>query len=100
MKYFSLGPVEMFPLKMEKLLWEKNNSTAISFIGGSCKLCKNGCGSDKCNNPYMARSPLEATDNVQIDNFYEKVFKALNVYLYIFYNLVVYYFARYLISKT
>lgn len=48
-------------LKMEKCLWDNNRSMAISFIGGSCKLCKNGCGKDKCNNPYMARSPLEAT---------------------------------------
>lgn len=48
-------------LKLEKLLWNENNSTAISFIGGSCKLCKNGCGKEKCNNPYLARSPIEAT---------------------------------------
>lgn len=48
-------------LKMEKYLWENNRSEAISFIGGSCKLCKNGCGKEKCNNPYMARSPIEAT---------------------------------------
>ncbi len=48
-------------LKLEKFLWDHNNSTAISFIGGSCKLCKNGCGKEHCNNPYNARSPLEAT---------------------------------------
>lgn len=48
-------------LKLEKFLWDCNNATAISFIGGSCKLCKNGCGSERCNNPYNARSPLEAT---------------------------------------
>lgn len=48
-------------LDLERFLWNQNNSMAISFIGGSCKLCKNGCGKDKCNNPYMARSPLEAT---------------------------------------
>lgn len=48
-------------LTLEKWMWEHNRSTAISFIGGSCKLCKAGCGKDKCNNPYMARSPLEAT---------------------------------------
>ena len=48
-------------LDLEKYLWDNNNSTAISFIGGSCKLCKNGCGSEHCNNPYKARSPLEAT---------------------------------------
>ncbi len=47
-------------LECEKWLWENNNSTALSFIGGSCKLCKNGCSPDKCANPYLARSPLEA----------------------------------------
>jgi predicted metal-binding protein len=24
-------------------------------------LCKNGCGADKCNNPYLSRAPVEAT---------------------------------------
>lgn len=47
-------------LQMEKYLWEHNKPVVISFIGGSCKLCKNGCGTEKCNNPYNARSPLEA----------------------------------------
>jgi predicted metal-binding protein len=47
-------------LEMEQYLWNRNEPLAISFIGGSCKLCKNGCGTDKCNNPYKARSPLEA----------------------------------------
>lgn len=47
-------------LKMEKLLWERDCSMAISFIGGSCKLCKDGCGTERCNNPYMARVPFEA----------------------------------------
>lgn len=47
-------------LTMEKYLWEHNEPLAISFIGGSCKLCKNGCGAEKCNNPYSSRSPLEA----------------------------------------
>lgn len=47
-------------LECEKWLWENNNSTALSFIGGSCKLCKNGCAPDKCANPYLARSPVEA----------------------------------------
>lgn len=44
----------------EKLLWNQNKATAISFIGGSCKLCKNGCNPEKCANPYLARSPVEA----------------------------------------
>lgn len=48
-------------LKIEKILWNNNFPMAASFIGGSCKLCKNGCGKDKCNNPYMSRSPIEAT---------------------------------------
>lgn len=48
-------------LFLEKQLWGSNNSMAISFIGGSCKLCKNGCGKDACNNPHMARTPLEGT---------------------------------------
>lgn len=48
-------------LDLEKQLWNLDFSTAVSFIGGSCKLCKNGCGKERCNNPYMSRSPLEAT---------------------------------------
>ena len=47
-------------LSLEKWMWNCNSSNAISFIGGSCKLCKNGCGKEHCNNPYMSRSPLEA----------------------------------------
>lgn len=48
-------------LDIEKWLWNNNRPTAISFGGGSCKLCKGGCGEHKCNNPYLSRSPLEAT---------------------------------------
>lgn len=48
-------------LTLEKWLWDHNCSNAISFTAGSCKLCKGGCGKEKCNNPYMSRSPLEAT---------------------------------------
>ncbi len=47
-------------LECEKWLWEHNNATALSFIGGSCKLCRNGCAADRCANPYMARTPVEA----------------------------------------
>lgn len=47
-------------LLCEKWLYENNDSTAISFIGGSCKLCKNGCGSERCANPYQSRTPVEA----------------------------------------
>ena len=48
-------------LKIEKWFYDHNSSTAISFGAGSCKLCKSGCGKERCNNPYMSRSPLEAT---------------------------------------
>lgn len=47
-------------LLCEKWLYQHNNSTALSFIGGSCKLCKNGCSAEKCANPYQSRSPVEA----------------------------------------
>lgn len=48
-------------LKIEKWMWNHNCSNAISFGAGACKLCKDGCGKEKCNNPYKSRSPLEAT---------------------------------------
>lgn len=48
-------------LNLEKWMWNHNRSNAVSFGAGSCKLCRGGCGKEKCNNPYMARSPLEAT---------------------------------------
>lgn len=47
-------------LLCEKWLYQHDNSTALSFIGGSCKLCKNGCSVEKCANPYQSRSPVEA----------------------------------------
>jgi len=47
-------------LMCEKWLYQHNNSTALSFIGGSCKLCKNGCAPGRCANPYQARIPVEA----------------------------------------
>lgn len=47
-------------LSLEKWMWNRNCSNAVSFIGGSCRLCRDGCGKEKCNNPYMSRSPLEA----------------------------------------
>ena len=48
-------------LQIEKILYQHNRPTAISFGAGSCKLCKGGCGKDRCNNPYLSRSSLEAT---------------------------------------
>ncbi len=47
-------------LDLEKVLLNNNIPVYWSFIGGSCKLCKTGCGKEKCNNPYQARIPLEA----------------------------------------
>ena len=47
-------------LAMEKYLWNQDYPTYLSFIGGACKLCKNGCGKEKCNNPYLSRTPVEA----------------------------------------
>lgn len=48
-------------LKLEKWMWDHDSPNALSFGAGSCKLCKGGCGKERCNNPYMSRSPLEAT---------------------------------------
>ena len=48
-------------LNLEKWMFNHNAPMATSFIGGSCKLCKGGCGKERCNNPYLSRSPLEAT---------------------------------------
>jgi predicted metal-binding protein len=48
-------------LVMERYLFECSAGLVTSFIGGSCKLCKNGCGKERCNNPAQARIPLEAT---------------------------------------
>lgn len=48
-------------LEIENFLLSNGNAVRISFIGGSCKLCKNDCAPDKCRNPYQARIPLEAT---------------------------------------
>ena len=48
-------------LYLERFLWNHDYPMALSFLGGSCKLCKGGCGKERCNNPYLARVPLEAT---------------------------------------
>lgn len=48
-------------LKLEKFLWDHDEPLALSFIGGSCKLCKNGCGKERCNHPYQARMSMEAS---------------------------------------
>ena len=48
-------------LQLETWMWNHDRPGAVSFGAGSCKLCKGGCGPDRCNNPSMSRSPLEAT---------------------------------------
>lgn len=47
-------------LMLEKWLWQHNQSNSISFGAGSCKICKDGCGKERCNNPGLARCSLEA----------------------------------------
>lgn len=47
-------------LKAEKLLWENNYPLAVSFIGGSCKLCAHGCDPERCRQSHIARIPFEA----------------------------------------
>lgn len=47
-------------LAAEKVLWDSNYPLAISFIGGSCKLCDGGCDPHGCRQPTLARIPLEA----------------------------------------
>lgn len=47
-------------LYLEAELYKHNNSLAMSFIGGSCKLCKNGCNPNACANPALSRVPWEA----------------------------------------
>jgi predicted metal-binding protein len=47
-------------LKAENILWENNYPLAISFIGGSCKLCGCKCVDDECCRPEESRIMLEA----------------------------------------
>lgn len=48
-------------LAAEKQLWRNDEPMAVSFIGGSCKLCAEGCDPEGCRQPKLARIPLEAT---------------------------------------
>lgn len=58
-------------LRAEKKLYENNLPFGISFIGGSCKLCKDGCSKEKCRLPSLSRIPLEAT-GVDVIEFVKK----------------------------
>lgn len=55
----STNEVHRALLYLEGELYKSNNSLALSFIGGSCKLCKNGCNKERCANPYLSRTPWE-----------------------------------------
>ncbi|MFH0831777.1 MAG: DUF2284 domain-containing protein [archaeon] len=46
-------------LELEKQAFERGNYFATSFIGGSCKLCLEGC-TKECKQPALSRIPLEA----------------------------------------
>lgn len=48
-------------LYLEKELFSRNEPMAVSFIGGSCELCKEGCNLDACVHPEQARIPWDAT---------------------------------------
>ena len=47
-------------LDLENISFHDGNHFSTSFIGGSCKLCPEGCA-EKCRNPALTRIPLEAT---------------------------------------
>ena len=47
-------------LETEKFLWDNGCFLHATFIGGSCKLCKDGCNTKGCINPSLSRIPLEA----------------------------------------
>lgn len=59
-RYKSTNMVHRAMLWLESELYKRNNSLSVSFIGGSCKLCKNGCNSERCVNPELSRVPWEA----------------------------------------
>lgn len=60
-RYKSTNMVHRAMLYLEGELYKRNNTLALSFIGGSCKLCKNGCSKEQCANPSLSRVPWEAT---------------------------------------
>lgn len=48
-------------LYMEAELFRRNEPLAVSFIGGSCELCKEGCNKEACAHPEQARISWTAT---------------------------------------
>lgn len=57
----STNKLHQILLKLEKEAFSQDNHFTTSFIGGSCKLCPQGCAIEHCRNPHLSRSPLEAT---------------------------------------
>ena len=57
---FSSEHLHKAVLAAEKILWDNNHPLAISFIGGSCKLCGAECPGDECQSPQKSRIMLEA----------------------------------------
>lgn len=71
-------------LHLEKESFNLQNHYSISFIGGSCKLCKEGCA-PKCKHPELARIPVEAigVDVVEtLNKFGIKLAFPIKEYLY------------------
>lgn len=57
---YSTNNLHRILLKLEKDGFNQDNHFTTSFIGGSCKLCKEGCA-EVCRQPQHSRIPLEAT---------------------------------------
>ena len=47
-------------LDLEAELFRRNSPMAVSFIGGCCELCKDGCNPQACAFPEQARIPWDA----------------------------------------
>ncbi len=59
-RFKSTNKLHQIMLKLEKEAFSQDNHFTISFIGGSCKLCPEGCDT-KCRHPELSRMPVEAT---------------------------------------
>lgn len=58
-RFESTNKLHQILLKLEKEAFNQNNHFTTSFIGGSCKLCENGCA-EICRLPQYSRIPIEA----------------------------------------
>lgn len=57
----STNKLHQLLLKLEKEAFTQDNHFTTTFIGGSCKMCPQGCAQGSCRCPEMSRIPLEAT---------------------------------------